>query len=66
MILQFSREQIVAFAQSGFMNIKSSTHWDVCDSLRKGLDRETVAMKFHLSLPGVDKIRRCKCPEIKL
>jgi len=64
MILQFQRDQIKAMAQSGLMNIKSLTHWDVCNDLRSGKDRETVAQLHGLSLPGVDKIRRCKCPDV--
>jgi len=64
MILQFTRAQIVAFAQSGLMNIKAATHWDVCNDLREGKDRETVAQKHHLTLEAVYKIRRCKCPDV--
>jgi len=64
MILSFQREQIKAFAQSGLMNIKSLSHWDICYQLSLGIDREMVAMKFRMSVPAIDKIKKCKCPEL--
>lgn len=64
MILSFKREQIKAMAQSGLMNIKSLTHWDVCKDLKDGHDFETVAMRHQLSVSAVEKIKRCKCPDI--
>lgn len=64
MILQFSREQIIAFAQGGLMNIKSLTHWEVCKDLKDGKKSEQVAEKHHLSAEAVWKIKRCKCPEV--
>ena len=63
-ILQYTRKEAYAYAQQGGLNIKSGLHWDVCNDLKNGSDRETVAQRHRLSLPGVDKIRRCKCPDV--
>lgn len=63
-ILSYTRQQAYAYAQQGGFNIKSGLHWDVCNEFLNGADRETVAMKFSLSLSGVDKIKKCKCPEV--
>lgn len=64
MILQFTRAQVVAFAQQGIMNIKSSTHWDICNDLKSGKDQETVAMQHRMSTIQVYRIHKCKCPEV--
>lgn len=63
MILSFAREQIKAMAQSGLMNIKSLTHWDVCNDLKCGKSMEDIAQYHHLSLSAIEKIKRTKCPD---
>ena len=64
MILQFSKAQVVAFAQSGMMNIKSGFHWDICNAIASGKTMETVADDFKIHYNTVKQIKRCKCPEL--
>lgn len=63
-ILRFSREEAYAFGQQGGLNIKSGLHWDVCNDLKNGSDKEIVSQRHHLSLEAIAKIRRCKCPDV--
>lgn len=64
MILQFTRAQVVSFAQNGIMNIKASFHWDVCNELKTGKTSEQVADIFRLDDRTVRWIRCKKCPEL--
>jgi hypothetical protein len=65
MILQFKREEIVAFADAGMMNKKSPLHWDVCLQLAKGKTMEVVADDFRISFETVRQIKCRKCPDLK-
>lgn len=49
-------------AQSGLMNIKSATHWDVCKALASGKTMEAVADDLKIPFHTVRGIKRCKCP----
>lgn len=64
MILEFTRDQVVAMVQDKTLGIKSAIHWDVCYDLKTGMHREDIAMKHRMSVANVDKIHQCKCPEL--
>lgn len=64
MILQFTRVQVVSFAQNGIMNIKAAFHWDVCNALKAGKNSEQVAEDFRIDDRTVRWIRCHKCPEL--
>lgn len=50
-------------SQQGLMNIKALEHWDACNDLAKGMDYESIAMKYRKSTQWVEKIKGCKCPQ---
>ncbi len=64
-ILQFTRDKVVAMAQQGMMHITSPTHWEICDSLKKGKTMEVVADDFKVHYNTVQLIKKCKCPDVQ-
>ena len=65
-ILEIPRLRVVALSQTGSMNIKSATHWDVCKALHEGnRTQEQIADDFHISDRMVRYIKCKKCPDVR-
>lgn len=65
-ILSFSREQVVAMADSGIMNKKSPLHYDICKEISRGISYSVIADKFNISeIRLVSYIKEKKCPDCR-
>lgn len=60
-LIDYTREQVKAMAQSGLMNIKSTDHWDVCVELANGKTHEQIAELLHIHVRTVAQVKRTKC-----
>lgn len=65
MILDKPRAEVQRLAQQGELNIKSLTHYDICEARKTGKTYEAIASQFNMTWRGVFKVVDCKCPELK-
>jgi uncharacterized protein YihD (DUF1040 family) len=63
-ILSLSRNEVVAFVESGFMKDADLKHYDICKELAAGKTQEKIAEQFNLTDDSyVRKIKKRKCPD---
>jgi len=63
MITSIPRAEVQRLVQAGELNIKSVTHYDICQDRKAGITRAEVAKKYRITERQVTNITNCKCPE---
>ncbi len=66
MIIEHTRAEIQRLVAQGEYNVKSVTHWDVCNARKTGKKIIDISVEFDISERQVNNIISSKCPECKV
>ena len=66
MIIDKPRAEIQRLVAQGEINVKSVTHWDVCNARKTGKKILDISVEFDISERQVSNIISSKCPECRM